>query len=367
MKLGPTPEERAMKVREVFLRAMSGEYSWIQAAQVLGWSAQRVRRWRRRFEAHGMDGLMDRRHRPSPRRLSARVVQRVLRLYRDKYRGFNMRHFHAVLKREHRFAHSYSWLRCVLEQAGLVRKKRPRGRHRLRRAPRSMFGEMLHIDGSPHAWLALCPEERYAMITVVDDATRRLLYAWLEESESGHAILTALHATFLAYGLPMALYTDRAAWAAFTPVRGEPVDKSHVTQVGRALKRLGIEHILAYSPQARGRSERLNRTMQGRLVNELRVAGIRTRERANRYLNECFLPAYNEEFAIAPADPASAFVTPGCDLFQILCFEETRVVNKDNTVRWDKLPLQVPKQPGRKTCAGLTVTVRHHLDRTFSI
>jgi hypothetical protein len=170
------------------------------------------------------------------------------------------------------------------------------------------------------------------------------------------------------YGVPMALYTDRAGWAVHTPERGQPPDLTKPTQVGRALQRLGIQHILAYSPQARGRSERANRTLQGRLVNELRVAGVGTMEDANRYLAERFEPAYNEEFAVAPRDPASVFVTAaGADLDQILCFEEPRVVGKDNVVQWERLALQVPAQPGRRSCAGLPVLVRRHLDQRFSV
>jgi hypothetical protein len=170
------------------------------------------------------------------------------------------------------------------------------------------------------------------------------------------------------WGLPQAIYTDRASWAAYTPTKDEPVDMRRLTQVGRALRRLGIEHILAYSPQARGRSERVNRTLQDRLVNEMRVAGIRSLEAANRYLVEQFMPSYNFEFGRPAADPASAFISAaGVDLNQILCFEEERVVQRDNTVGCEGLHLQVPKQRGRTTCAGLHLTVRRHLDQTYSI
>jgi hypothetical protein len=231
-----------------------------------------------------------------------------------------------------------------------------------------LFGEMLHVDGSRHRWLALCPEERFSLITIVDDATKQLLYAQLVEAEGTVPIFEALRTVFERYGLPQALYSDRASWAARTPVKDEPVDRTRPTQVGRALKRLGVEHILAYSPQARGRSERVNRTLQDRLVNELRVEGIRTRAAANRYLQERFLPAYNVEFGRTPADPASAFVSlGGVDLDQILCFEEERVVQRDNTVGCDGAWLQVPKQKGRTSCAGLLLTVRRHLDGTYTV
>ena len=368
MILKPTPQERAMKVHEVLLRAMAGELSWIQAADVMGVSPRSMRRWRRRMEDGGRDGLLDRRCHPSPRRVPGRVVTWLLRQYKERYQGFNLRHFHAVLVREHGFEYSYSFVKEALHGAGLVKRLKLRGRHRLRREPRALFGEMLHIDGSLHRWLALCPEERFSLITVVDDATKQLLYAKLVEAEGTVPIFEALQAVFRRYGLPQALYSDRASWAARTPVKDEPVDKTRPTQVGRALKRLGIEHILAYSPQARGRSERVNRTLQDRLVNELRVEKVRSIQEANRYLQERFRPAYNIEFGRAPADPASAFVSiGGADLDQILCFEEERVAQRDNTVGCDGVCLQVPKQKGRTTCAGLPLIVRRHLDGSYSV
>src|SRR3989442_9820471 len=203
------------------------------------------------------------------------------------------------------------------------------------------------------------------MIVIVDDATTQVLYAELRDGgESVAAVMTALRVVLEHHGLPMALYTDRAHWAAHTPTAGGAVDRRHPTQVGRALARLGIEHILGYSPQARGRSERANRTLQGRLVNEFRLAGITTVAAANRYLRARFLPSFNAEFARPPADPASAFVPlAGADLDQILCVEEERVVGRDNVVTTARVPLQVAKQPGRRTCAGLRVLVRRPSQR----
>lgn len=368
MILKPTPQERAMKAHDVMLRAMAGELSWIQAADLMGISPRSMRRGRKRMERGGSDGLMDRRCRPSPRRVPGRVVSWVLREYKGRYRGFNVRHFYAVLVREHGFEYSYSFVKQVLQGAGLVKRLRARGRHRIRREPRALFGEMLHIDGSRHRWLALRPEEFYSLIAVVDDATKQVLYAKLVDAEGTVPIFEALRAVFGRYGLPQALYSDRAAWAARTPVKDEPVDKRHPTQVGRALKRLGVEHILAYSPQARGRSERVNRTFQGRLVNELRIEGVRSIDAANRYLADHFVPGYNLEFARPPADPACAFIpTGGADLDQVLCFEEERVVQRDNTVGFEGVCLQVPKQKGRTTCAGLQLIVRRHLDGTYTV
>jgi len=368
MILKPTPQERAMKAHDVMLRAMAGEMSWVQAADLMGVSPRSMRRWRERMERGGADGLLDRRCQPSPRRVPGRVVSWLLRQYKGRYRGFNVRHFHAVLVREHGFEYSYSFVKQVLQGAGLVKRLRPRGRHRLRREPRALFGELLHIDGSRHRWLALLPEEFFSLITVVDDATKQVLYARLVDAEGTVPIFEALRAVFRHYGLPQALYSDRASWAARTPVKDEPVDKTRPTQVGRALKRLGVEHILAYSPQARGRSERVNRTFQGRLVNELRVEGVRSIDAANRYLTDRFVPGYNIEFARPPADPACAFISlGGVDLDQVLCFEEERVVQRDNTVGCEGVCLQVPRQKGRTTCVGLHLIVRRHLDETYSV
>ena len=365
----PTAKERAMKMREVLLEALAGKMTWIQAADVLGLSPRTVRRWREKFDESGIDGLLDgRRRSPSDRALTARELRKWLRLYRERYAGYNVRHFHSIARRKHGLKWSYSLMRNVLQAAGLVRKRRPRGKHRMRREPRPCFGEMLHLDGSRHRWLALRPVDYQHLIVVLDDATKQILYAQLESCESTHTVMTALWAVITRHGIPAALYSDRAGWAAHTPRKGEPVDKKAVTQVGRALRRLGIEHILGYSPQARGRSERANRTIQDRLVNELRTARIATTERANRYLENEFIPNYNTEFGRAATDSVSAFVPlAGVDLDPILCYEEERTVSKDNVITLDAVRMQITKQPGRLTCAGLRMTVRRHLNGNHSV
>ena len=361
--------EKAMDVQAVILKALSGEIHWFRAAEILGMHPRSVRRWRERYEQHGYHGLIDKRHqRPSQRRVPFAEVERIVRLYREQYTGFNVRHFHEIVRREHGVTLSYSYVKQALQTAGLVKKHRPRGRHRRRREPRACFGELLHLDGSTHPWLALVPAQRSCLIAVPDDATNRVLHAALYPRESSQAVMTALRDVFCTHGLPMAMYTDRASWAFYTPTAKGAVDKQRLTQVGRALHRLGIEHIPAYSPQARGRSERLNRTFQGRLVNELRVAQITTLEAANAYLTDVFLPHYNATFARPPRDAASAFVPlGGADLDLILCHEEERVVAPDNTVTLGRQVLQIAPQPGRRTCAGLRVIVRRHLDGGYTV
>lgn len=360
--------ERAMTVQEVMLKALSGEVHWFRAAEILGWSPRTLRRWRERFETHGHSGLIDRRLlRPSKRRVPPAQLELVLRLYRERYAGFNVRHFHQIATRDHGVTVSYSFAKQTLQAAGLVKRHRARGRHRLRREPRACFGEMLHLDGSVHEWFT-GEAVRPCLIAVSDDATKRVVHAALYPSESTWAVMSSLAVVFRTAGLPMALYTDRAHWAFHTPKANGPVDKTRLTQVGRALARLGIEHIPSYSPQARGRSERLNRTFQDRLTNELRVAGITTLPAANRYLAEHFVPQHNATFMRAPRDPASAFVPLGSvGLDDILCHEEERVVARDNTVVIAGRGLQIAAQAGRRSCVGLTVTVRRHLDGRHTI
>lgn len=361
--------ERTMKFRDVILQAMAGKLTWIQAADVLGISARTMRRYRWRYQRHGYEGLndgrrVDRAHNAVPEA----ELKRWLGLYARSYRGYNVRHFVAILRREGGCPWSYTVVRRALQAAGLVKKKRPRGRHFIRREPRPCFGEMLHIDGSRHRWLALCSDLWLSLIVVVDDATKRVLYAQLGEAETTASILTALAAVIRQYGIPQALYSDRASWATYTAKAHEPIDHTRRTQVGRALEVLGIEHIMAYSPQARGRSERVNRTLQDRLVKELHSAGIRTVERANRFLSDSFLAAFNDEFARTPAHPDSGFAPcEDLDFDNIFCHEERRLIQRDNTVTLEGVRLQICRQPGRTTCAGLSALVRRHLNGTHTV
>ena len=365
----PLAVERAMQVKEVLLRAMNKEYSWLRAAEILGITARGLRRVRQRMEQFGYQGLVDmRRGRPSPRRTAVAEIERILELYRERYSGFNARHFFQTVRREHEVKLSYSCVKQMLQAAGLIKKRRSRGRHRRRRERKPRFGQMLHLDGSRHGWLALVPEERQTLIQVIDDATSRLLYAQLWPGETSQAVMTAMREVVQVHGIPESFYTDRAGWAFDTPKAGGKVSKTHLTQVGESLARLGVEHIPSYSPQARGRSERVNRTLQDRLVNELRVARADTLEAANDYLRERYLVTHNEEFAKPPADPTSAFVELGnVDLDEIFYEQAVRTVGKDNTVGLDGVLFQIEKQIGRRTCAGLAVQVRRHLDGDHSV
>jgi transposase len=365
----PLAVERAMKVQEVILRAANRQITWMAAARIIGISDRTMRRMKWRYENFGCDGLLDkRRGLPSPKRAPLSDVEKILTLYREKYDGFNARHFRKKLVEEHKMQWSYTLVKKVLQGAGLIRKYKKRGRHHKRREPKACFGEMLHIDGSKHEWLALTPTEKQILIVVMDDATSRLLYAQLWPGETIEAVMTALRAVVAEHGVPLSLYNDRAGWAFYTPKAGEKVSKTDLTQVGRVLDELGVDHIPAYSPQARGRSERMNKTLQDRLVNELKAAGIRDVAEANRFIREVYIPDHNKEFGRTAKDPTSCFISAKMlKLDDIFCVTEDRVVSNDNIVRYDNRHLQIEKQRDRATYAGLKVEVRAHLDGTFSI
>lgn len=361
--------ERAMKRNEVILRAISGTITWIQAATILRMTDRNMRRLRWKYERYGYDGLLDRRTgRPSPKRASVQDIEKILKLYRERYFDFNVNHFHQKLTQEHKVKYSYTFVKKLLQEAGLVKKIRKRGKHRLRREPKPYFGQMLHIDGSKHQWLSLKPDLWLVLILVLDDATSRLLYAQLWPEETAEAILTALWYVVDKYGIPMSLYSDRASWAFYTPKASGKISREHLTQIGRALSVLGVEHIPSYSPQARGRSERSNRTHQDRLVSELRLEGIRDMAKANQYIRENYLPTHNKLYSRKAKDPTNVFVSSnGTDLSQIFCFEDTRTVARDNTVVLNNVRMQINKQKGVVSCEGWKVIVRQHLDGRYTI
>jgi len=359
--------ERSMTIQEVILRAVAKKITWWQAAEILGISDRQMRRYRQRYELGGVEGLLDRRRcRPSEKRVPLATVEQVLALYREQYFDFNVRHFHEKLGEEHGISLSYSWVKALLQGAGLVAKARKRGPHRKRRPRRPLPGMLLHIDGSRHRWFA--DERWHDLLVVMDDATSTIYYAQLVEEESTATVMAALWAVIEKHGLFCALYSDRASHFWQTPKAGEPVDRQRLTQVGRALRELGIQMIPAYSPQARGRSERGFRTWQGRLPQELRVRGLGTVEEANRFLRRYYIASFNRKFQRAAAQPGTAFVPLGTqDLERIFSLQHQRVVNRDNTVSFAHLVLQIERVNWRGTLAGCTVTVHQHLDGSLSL
>jgi transposase len=359
--------ERAMKVQEVMLRAWARKITWFQAAEIVGLSDRHLRRIREQYEKAGYDGLFDRRRgQPSPKRVPVATVEKVLALYRDKYFDLNVRHFHEKLGEQHQIELSYTWVKSALHGAGLVARQRQRGVHRKRRARRPLPGMLLHIDGSHHRWFQ--DERWYDLIVILDDASSEIYYAQLTEEESTLTVMAGLKEVIEHKGVFCALYSDRGSHFWHTPKAGGKIDPHRVTQVGRALRELGVQMIPAYSPQARGRSERNFGTWQGRLPQELRLRGIRTLQEANRFLREHYIAEFNTRFQVPAAQRGSAFVRRSSrDLDLIFALQFERTVNRDNTVSIQNLRLQIEPVRWRATLAGCTVTVHQHLDGTFSI
>ena len=359
--------ERAMKIQEVILRAMAKKITWWQAAEILGFSDRHLRRIRERYEQFGYESLFDRRRsQPSPKRVPFAQVEKVLGLYREKYFDLNVRHFHEKLREQHAIELSYTWVKTVLQGAGLVARQRQRGVHRKRRPRRPLPGMLLHIDGSHHQWFQ--DERWYDLIVILDDATSEIYYAQLSEEESTLTVMAGLKEVIAGQGVFCALYSDRGSHFWLTPKAGGKVDPYRLTQVGRALRELGVQMIPAYSPQARGRSERNFGTWQGRLPQELRLRGIRTLEAANRFLREHYMAEFNARFQVPAAQRGSAFVRRSSrDLDLIFALQFDRTVNRDNTVSIQNLRLQIEAVRWRATLAGCTVTVHQHLDGTFTI
>src|ERR1017187_6027700 len=298
--------ERAMKVQDVMLQAMAKKITWWQAAEILGISDRHMRRWRERYEEEGYNGLMDRRRgKPSRRRVPLATVEKVLGLYREKYFDMNVQHFHEKLGAEHGIELSYTWVKQALQGAGMVARGRKRGVHRKRPERRPLPGMLLHIDGSRHQWLQ--DERWYDLIVILDDATSEIYYAQLVEEESTLTVMAGLKEVIERKGVFCALYSDRGSHFWLTPKEGGKVDGHRLTQVGRALRELGIQMIPAYFPQARGRSERSLGTWQGRLPEELRLRRITSVAEANRFLREHYVAEFNSRFQTSAAQRGTAF------------------------------------------------------------
>lgn len=359
---------RRMRFEDVYGRWQQRRLSQVEAAEILGMSERTFRRWRERYDADGREGLLDRRlGKASARRAPVDQVNAVLTLYRERYRGFTARHFHDKLRQHHGFALSYSWTKLRLQAAGLIAKAPRRSAHRRKRPRRPLTGMLLHQDGSRHRWLPAL-EQQLDLIVTMDDATSEIYSAFLVEEEGTMSSFRALAEVIGAQGLPCALYTDRASHYFVTPKAGERVAKEQPTQVGRALAQLGIEHIPAYSPEARGRSERAFGTLQDRLPKELELAAITTLETANRFLREVYLPEHNARFAVAPEQAETAFVTDRAGAHRdILCAQEERVVGNDNCVRYRGLSLQIPPSPLRPHFVRARVRVHDYPDGTLAV
>ena len=356
-----------MKLQDVILKAMANKISWLAAAEIAGVSDRTMRRLRQRYQESGYTGLFDqRRGRRSIHRIPMQTAELVLGLYRERYFDLSVRHFHEKLAEEHALEISYSWVKQALQGAGLVARGRKRGKHRRRRERRPLPGMLLHIDGSRHRWFQ--DGRWYDLIVILDDATGQIYYAQLVQEESTRTVMVALREVIETQGLFCALYSDRGSHFFVTPKAGEKVDKHRLTQVGRALKELGVQMIPAYSPQARGRSERNFGTWQGRLPQELRLAGISQLEEANRFLRERYIAEFNRKFTVPAAQKGTAFRRCGrTDLDLVFSVQTERVVAQDNTVAVRDRTWQLEKSKFRNTLAGCTVTIHQHLSGQVSI
>jgi hypothetical protein len=361
-----TEAVRMERFSEIYEDYIGDRLSGFEAAQILGCSERQFLRLRGRYADEGLEGLRDRRvGQVSPRRAPDEDVEEVSRLYRDRYKGFSMRHFHECALRCHGLQWSYSWTRIALVRTGAIVPSRRGGPHRLRRPRRAMRGMMIHQDASKHCWFG---DGQCDLVVTMDDATSGITSAFFCAEEGTNSSFRGIGETIARYGLFCSFYTDRGSHYFYTPAVGGKVDKSRPTEVGRALKQLGITHIAAYSPEARGRSERMFATLQDRLVNELRYEGITEMVAANRYLNEEYLVRHNARFTVAPEVEISAF-TPvvGFDIANILCIQDERTVAGDNCVRYEGLKLQIPPSPLRHHFVKTRVRVHQYPDDTLAI
>ncbi len=356
-----------MRFEEVYSRYMDGKITAEEASSLLHFSSRTFLRKRNRYEEGDFDGRFDRRlGRQSGQRAADEEVEELTRLYRDRYDGYNVRHFHAIAKRQHGVKRSYSWTKNKLIRANLVTKSTRGGKHRLRRDRRPMAGMMLHQDGSKHLWI---PDLGYPvdLIVTMDDATSEITSAFFVEEEGTISTLVGIKETIEAYGLFCSLYTDRGSHYFYTPEAGGKVSKGQLTHVGRVLKKLGVQHIESYCPQGRGRSERMFGTLQGRLPLELKSARIKTLEGANRYLREVYLPAHNAEFTVKAESEKRAYIPWIGNLEEMMCYEEERIVHMDNTVSYKGMKLQIGKGEHRNHYVKVSVTIKEHLNGTIAI
>lgn len=359
---------RMLKLRDVMSRWEAAELSQLEAAELLGMSERTLRRWARRFEADGEAGLADHRlGRRSGRAVPDAAAEEVERLYRERYGGFTAKHFHDHLVDQHKFAWGYTWTKSFLQQRGLLGKAPRRGAHRRKRPRRPLVGMLLHQDASRHVWLAGLGA--LDLVVTLDDATSAIYSAILVEEEGTMSSFAGLAQVMAAEGLCCGLYTDRGSHYFHTPEAGGKVANGVLTQVGRALGQLGIEHIAAYSPQARGRSERAFRTLQDRLPKELALAGLHDDvASANRFIREVYVAQHNARFAIAPSEAGSAFVPVDERQWRdVLCVQEERTVAPDNTVSWNGCRLQIPPHPARAHFVRAKVRVHEYPDGAMAI
>ena len=359
-------ETKQMRFEEAYSGWTERRLTQEDAAQLLGVCARTFRRYIDRYEEDGLDGLLDKRlSQVSHRRAPVDEVLRLVDRYRRRHDGWNVKHYYSWYRRDGG-QRSYSWVKNTLQAARVVKKAAKRGAHRKRREPAPWPGMLLHQDGSEHEWV---PGQHWDLIVTMDDATNEHYSMFFCAEEGTQSSFTGVKDVIEANGLCCSLYTDRGSHYWHTPEAGGKVDKVNLTQFGRAMRQLGIEMIPAYSPEARGRSERAFGTHQGRLPKELAVAGITDMDAANAYIRDVYLPAYNAEFAHPAREDGSAFVPCPASMVldDILCVQVPRTVSKDNCVRLNGLILQIPADRRRYHYIKARVTVCRHMDGTLSL
>ena len=345
-----------MRFEETYEGWNAGRLTQFEAARILGMCERSFRRYLLRYETEGLEGLIDRRlEQASHRRAPVDEVMALTEQYRTRHSGWNIKHFHGWYQRAGG-SRSYTWVKKRLQEAALVPKAKKRGAHRKRRERSALPGMMIHQDGSTHEWVV---GQKWDLIVTMDDATNEHYSMFFVDEEGTSSSFRGVHDVIASRGLFSSFYSDRGSHYWHTPEAGGKVDKNNLTQFGHAMKRLGIEMIAAYSPEARGRSERAFGTHQGRLPQELALAGITDMETANRYLQEVYRPAFNTEFSQSAPEEGSAFVPwIGGNLDDTLCEQYERTVSADNCVRFETLILQIPAD--RHRCHYIKVKVRVH-------
>lgn len=357
-----------MRFEEIYTQRTARKLTVEEAAKLLNIHERTFRRWCRRYEEEGAEGLADERlDRVAHNAADTDEVMALITLFETRYPRFNVAHFFDKYVTEHKGTRGYTWVKRQLQEAGLVKKAKKRGAHRRKREREPMAGMMIHQDGSTHEWV---PEKQWDLIVTMDDATSEVYSMFFVEEEGTWSSIQGIKEVILQKGLFCSFYSDRGSHYWSTPKAGEKVDKNNLTQFGRAMKELGIDMIAAYSPEARGRSERTFGTLQGRLPNELALLGITDMQAANQFLKSVYLPAYNQRFSVKAKSDAEAFV-PWIDsikrLEDILCVQEMRVVAKDNTVSYKNRILQIPKDNYGYHYSKKKVLVREYQDGTLSL
>ena len=358
--------DKAMNVRTVILRTIAGIYNWIQAAEILGYTPRHMSRIKKRYEEYGFDGLFDRRTKTGPRIIKMEDLKKILILYKNKYKGFNVAHYRDMLKKEEGIEISYTHLYKTLSEAGLIIKTRKKT-HRKRRERRPETGMMLLMDTSDHIWFG---DYESHLIAIMDDATGEIYKAKIFDSDSSLNNMSVIKSVIEEKGIFGSLYVDRASMFTTTRRGGTHVnikEEQDDTQIQRALKSLNITMINANSPQAKGRIERLFKTFQDRLVKELKLRKIKTMEEANRYIEKVFLPHYNDKFKKEPLSQDSFFLKTTADLDNIFSIKEERTVDNANCVKWNGKLFQIERQDFRYSFAKCKVVVNTHIDGRVSI